>query len=298
MLIALHDGERRRVRRHAPAVRRRDVPRACAAGPRGSPRKRGARAATRRCASLPTRSSPHVARHVRRPRARSATAFERVRARARFTRFGGDCYAYCLLAMGLIDVVVEAGLQAWDIQALVPIVEGAGGVGHRVGRRSLRRRRRRRRVRRPVARAAGARAPRRALMRFLVLGGTRFLGRHLVDAAIERGHTVTTFTRGQSPTHEHPAVLPLGGDRDPGTGAGLAALRVRYVGRGVRHERLRAAHRRRIVRPAGLARAPLRVRVVAVGLRGHERAGRHRGRAAHARSTIRRPRTSRSTTAR
>jgi 2'-hydroxyisoflavone reductase len=61
-------------------------------------------------------------------------------------------------------------------------------------------------------------------MRFLVLGGTRFLGRHLVEAAVERGHTVTTFTRGQSPTHEHPAVLPLGGDRDPDRGAGLAAL--------------------------------------------------------------------------
>jgi 2'-hydroxyisoflavone reductase len=61
-------------------------------------------------------------------------------------------------------------------------------------------------------------------MRFLVLGGTRFLGRHLVEAAIERGHMVTTFTRGQSPTHEHPAVLPLGGDRDPHKNAGLAAL--------------------------------------------------------------------------
>ena len=61
-------------------------------------------------------------------------------------------------------------------------------------------------------------------MRFLVLGGTRFLGRHLVEAAVERGHQITTFTRGQSPTHEHPAVLPLGGDRDPEKGAGLAAL--------------------------------------------------------------------------
>jgi 2'-hydroxyisoflavone reductase len=61
-------------------------------------------------------------------------------------------------------------------------------------------------------------------MRFLVLGGTRFLGRHLVEAAVERGHTVTTFTRGQLATHEHPAVLPLGGDRDPDKGAGLAAL--------------------------------------------------------------------------
>ena len=55
-------------------------------------------------------------------------AFARVSERARLTRFGGDCYAYCLLAMGLIDVVVEAGLHAWDIQALVPIVEGAGGT--------------------------------------------------------------------------------------------------------------------------------------------------------------------------
>lgn len=61
-------------------------------------------------------------------------------------------------------------------------------------------------------------------MRFLVLGGTRFLGRHLVEAAVERGHTVTTFTRGQSPTHEHAAVLPLGGDRDPRKGDGLAAI--------------------------------------------------------------------------
>ena len=61
-------------------------------------------------------------------------------------------------------------------------------------------------------------------MKFLVLGGTRFLGRHLVEAAVERGHTVTTFTRGQAATHEHPAVLPLGGDRDPDKGAGLAAL--------------------------------------------------------------------------
>lgn len=61
-------------------------------------------------------------------------------------------------------------------------------------------------------------------MRLLVLGGTRFLGRHLVDAAIERGHAVTTFTRGQLATHEHAAVFPLGGDRDPAKAPGLAAL--------------------------------------------------------------------------
>ena len=54
--------------------------------------------------------------------------FARVRERVRLTRFGGDCYAYCLLAMGLIDIVIESSLQAYDVQALVPIVEAAGGV--------------------------------------------------------------------------------------------------------------------------------------------------------------------------
>ena len=43
-------------------------------------------------------------------------------------RFGGDCYAYGLLASGHIDLVVEAGLQVYDVMALVPIIEGAGGV--------------------------------------------------------------------------------------------------------------------------------------------------------------------------
>ena len=43
------------------------------------------------------------------------------------TRFGGDCYAYGLLAMGFIDLIVEAALKPWDVQALIPIIEGAGG---------------------------------------------------------------------------------------------------------------------------------------------------------------------------
>jgi myo-inositol-1(or 4)-monophosphatase len=59
---------------------------------------------------------------------RELEAFERVRAGARLTRFGSDCYGYCLLAMGLIDVVVEADLQSYDVQALIPVVEQAGGV--------------------------------------------------------------------------------------------------------------------------------------------------------------------------
>jgi len=55
-------------------------------------------------------------------------AFDRVADRARLTRWGGDCYAYCLLAMGLIDIVIEASLQAYDVQALIPIIDAAGGA--------------------------------------------------------------------------------------------------------------------------------------------------------------------------
>lgn len=43
-------------------------------------------------------------------------------------RYGGDCYAYCMLASGHVDAVIEAGLQTYDVQALIPIIEGAGGV--------------------------------------------------------------------------------------------------------------------------------------------------------------------------
>ena len=55
-------------------------------------------------------------------------AFETLRAQCRMTRYGGDCFNYCLLAMGGVDLVVESGLQAFDILPLVPLVERAGGV--------------------------------------------------------------------------------------------------------------------------------------------------------------------------
>lgn len=57
-----------------------------------------------------------------------APRFSAVRSRVRMTRFGGDCYGYCLLAAGFVDVIVEAGLKPYDIVALVPIIEAAGGV--------------------------------------------------------------------------------------------------------------------------------------------------------------------------
>lgn len=54
-------------------------------------------------------------------------AFLSLKAKARLTRYGGDCYAYCLLAAGHIDLVVECGLKPHDVVALIPIIEQAGG---------------------------------------------------------------------------------------------------------------------------------------------------------------------------
>lgn len=55
-------------------------------------------------------------------------AFQSLAGGTKMTRFGGDCYAYALLAMGCIDLVVESALKPWDVQALIPIVKGAGGL--------------------------------------------------------------------------------------------------------------------------------------------------------------------------
>ncbi|MGF1463383.1 MAG: inositol monophosphatase family protein [Maricaulaceae bacterium] len=57
-----------------------------------------------------------------------AGAFEQVRQAAKLSRFGGDGYAYAMLALGGVDLVIESGLQPHDAQALIPVVEGAGGL--------------------------------------------------------------------------------------------------------------------------------------------------------------------------
>ena len=56
-----------------------------------------------------------------------ATAWQRLAAATRRTSWGGDCYAYGLLALGAIDIIAESGLKVWDWAALVPVIEGAGG---------------------------------------------------------------------------------------------------------------------------------------------------------------------------
>ena len=66
-------------------------------------------------------------------------AWGQVRTAARLARFGCDAYAYAMVAAGTIDLVLEAGLKSWDIEAAVPVIAGAGGVvtdwrGDRIGR--------------------------------------------------------------------------------------------------------------------------------------------------------------------
>lgn len=57
-----------------------------------------------------------------------ARRYERLASNCRLQRWGGDCYSFCLLAMGCVDLVVESMLMPYDIIPLIPIIEGAGGV--------------------------------------------------------------------------------------------------------------------------------------------------------------------------
>lgn len=57
-----------------------------------------------------------------------AAAFRSVAEQCKLTRYGMDCYAYALLAAGTVDLVIEAGLQAYDIQAPIAVIKAAGGI--------------------------------------------------------------------------------------------------------------------------------------------------------------------------
>jgi histidinol phosphatase-like enzyme (inositol monophosphatase family) len=82
---------------------------------------------TRKCASLGAAILSTTTPEMFKPGA-ERDAFEQVAAACRFIRFGCDCYAYAMLAAGLIDLVVESALQPYDIQAPMALVEAAGGV--------------------------------------------------------------------------------------------------------------------------------------------------------------------------
>jgi histidinol phosphatase-like enzyme (inositol monophosphatase family) len=57
-----------------------------------------------------------------------SAAYDRLEKHCKLARYGSDCYAYAMLAAGQIDLVVETGLQAYDVAGLIPIIEGAGGI--------------------------------------------------------------------------------------------------------------------------------------------------------------------------
>ena len=86
----------------------------------------GDRIQTRRCATLDkavlSTTSPDLFDGDEGP------AFRRLAARAGMTIYGGDCYAYALLASGHVDLVIEAGLKPYDFCALTPVINGAGGL--------------------------------------------------------------------------------------------------------------------------------------------------------------------------
>ena len=80
---------------------------------------------TRACATLAAAelscTSPEMLDAASEPRWRG------LRAAVKRASWGGDCYAYGLLALGQIDVIAECGMNPWDWAALVPVIEGAGG---------------------------------------------------------------------------------------------------------------------------------------------------------------------------
>ena len=137
-LIALNDGERPIVGvTHQPFVGESFVAANGASTWRRGDERRPLR--TRRCARIEdavvATTDP---RHFK--TARQVRAYAAATDGTRLVRYGGDCYCYTQLAMGLVDIVIETGLQAYDIQALIPLIENAGGVVSELGRRTLRRR--------------------------------------------------------------------------------------------------------------------------------------------------------------
>ncbi|TKW73587.1 MAG: histidinol-phosphatase [Bradyrhizobium icense] len=91
------------------------------AGPSGE-----RRLTVRRCASLKEATAYTTSPLLMNTADRAQ--FAKIETEVRLTRYGGDCYSYCMLAAGHLDLVVETELKPYDIAALIPIITGAGGV--------------------------------------------------------------------------------------------------------------------------------------------------------------------------
>ena len=61
-------------------------------------------------------------------KAEQRAAFDRLEAAVKLSKYGGDCYIYAMVAMGYVDLATDADLNPYDIQALMPIIQGAGGI--------------------------------------------------------------------------------------------------------------------------------------------------------------------------
>jgi histidinol phosphatase-like enzyme (inositol monophosphatase family) len=120
----MRDGEPAYGMMHQPFTRERFFGDGQSAGYIGPEGERSLR--VRNCASLADATLMTTSPRLFAPKDRKR--YEAVEKASRLTRFGCDCYAYCMLAAGHVDLVIEAGLQAYDIVALVPIIEGAGGI--------------------------------------------------------------------------------------------------------------------------------------------------------------------------
>uniref|UniRef100_A0A0D6R426 histidinol-phosphatase n=1 Tax=Araucaria cunninghamii TaxID=56994 RepID=A0A0D6R426_ARACU len=86
----------------------------------------GKEISTRLCKSLSKAymytTSPHLFK------GEAEEAYGRVRNKVKVPLYGCDCYAYALLASGHVDLVIESGLKPYDFMALIPVIEGAGGI--------------------------------------------------------------------------------------------------------------------------------------------------------------------------
>lgn len=121
-LIALNDGERPVVGvMNQPFTQERYV-----GTPEGAWRN-GERLGTRACPDLKQARIMCTSPELFDTAARRG-AFDSVAREAQLVRYGGDCYAYCMVASGFVDAVIESGLKPYDVQALMPILAGAGGV--------------------------------------------------------------------------------------------------------------------------------------------------------------------------
>lgn len=121
-LIALNDGSRPVIGIiDQPFTRERFVGMSHGAWCNGAPIR------TRRCATL-AQARVMLTVPAAGVKAREQAVFDAIASGAQIVRFGGDCYAYGLLAHGLVDLVLEAHLDVHDVQALIPVVEAAGGV--------------------------------------------------------------------------------------------------------------------------------------------------------------------------